>query len=162
MAKFTIPVEHLPPPNEDGNHVFRFRVVSEDRNRLSQYSTLYTVKSLGQIYPLETTAEAIEDSNLVNIYWETPSVYNTGASAVGASVIHNHQSEWKIHPSDIFVSWDSGEFEYFGRSEDSEIAIIKRAGSSTIRVIGQSANYPPVRSDIFKIFDTGTITFAIM
>lgn len=158
MAKFTVPVEHLPPPNADGNHLFRFRIVSEDRNRLSQYSTLYVISSKGQTYPLQTTAQLSQSASVVNVYWETPSIYNIGASAVGASVLHNHQSEWKIHPSDIFISWDSGSFEYFGRSNDSEIAIIKRPGAATIRVIGQAANYPPTRSDRFKIFDTGTVS----
>lgn len=158
MAKFVVPVENLPAPNEDGDHLFRFRIISEDRNRLSQYSTLYVIESKGQVFPLQTTAQLVTSASVVNLYWETPSIYNVGASAVGASVLHNHESEWKIHDSDIFVSWDSGDFEYFGRSRDSEIAIIKRPGTSTIRVIGQVANHPPTRSDKFKIFDTGTVT----
>jgi len=158
MTKFVVPVEGLPAPNDDGDHLFRFRIISEDRNRLSQYSTLYVIESKGQIYPLQTTAQVINSASVVNVYWETPSIYNVGASAAGASVLHDHESEWKIHDSDIFVSWDSGDFEYFGRNRDSEIAIIIRAGSSTLRVVGQVANYPPTKSDKFKIFDTGTIS----
>lgn len=158
MAKFTIPVEQLPPPNEDGTHVFRFRIISEDRNRQSEYSTLYTIESKGQIYPLQETAEVVSAGSVVNVYWEVPSYYNVGASAVGASVLHNHESEWKIHPSDIFVSWDGGTYEYFGRTVDSNIGVIKRQGASTLKVRGQVANYPPTVSDKFKYFETDTIS----
>lgn len=158
MAKFVIPVEQLPPPNDDGNHVFRFRVVSEDRNRQSEYSTLYVIESKGQIYPLQTSAEIISSGSVISVYWDTPSYYNVGASAIGASVLHTHESEWRLHPSDVFVSWDDGEYEYFGRTNDSNIGVIRRPGASTLKIRGQVANYPPKVSDIFKIFETDTIS----
>lgn len=157
MARFRIPVENLPNPNINGRHLFRFRIVSEDRNRISQYSPLFTVESKGQTNPLETQATVIISASVVNVYWETPSIYNTGASAVGASVQHNHESEWKVHDSDIFVSWDGNSFIYYGRSRDSEIGIIIPEGTSNARIIGQVANYPPTRSSLFEIFDTGTV-----
>ena len=158
MAKFTIPVEQLPPPDADGNHIFRFRILSEDRNRQSEYSTLFVIESKGQVYPLQTTPEVVSAGSVVNVYWDVPSYYNVGASAVGASVLHNHESEWKIHPSDIFVSWDGGTYEYFGRTIDSNIGVIKRQGASTLKVRGQVANYPPTVSDKFKYFETDTIS----
>lgn len=158
MPKFRVPVESLPAPNINGRHLFRFRVLSEDRNRQSQYSPLFTIESKGQVWPLETTATVSASGGVILVYWETPSVYNVGASAIGASVQHNHESEWKIHPSDIFVSWDGNEFIYYGRSADSEIALIPPSPSIvSVRVVGQVANYPPTRLDLFKIFDTGTI-----
>lgn len=158
MAKFRVPVEQLPAPNINGRHLFRFRVLSEDRNRLSQYSPLFTIESKGQIWPLETTATVSASGGVILVYWETPSYFNVGPSAVGASVLHNHESEWKIHDSDIFVSWNNQAFIYYGRSTDSEIALIPPDPSVTsVRVIGQMANYPPTRLDLFTIFDTGSI-----
>lgn len=158
MPKFTIPVEHLPPPNINGDHIFRFRIISEDRNRSSQYSTLYTIESKGQIWPLESSFEVSSSGSVTTVYWDTPSYYNVGASAVGASVLHNHESEWKIHPSDIFVSWDGGDYEYFGRSIDSNISIIRRLDATTLKVRIQVANHPPTVSDKFKILETDTIS----
>lgn len=158
MAKFRVPVEQLPAPNINGRHLFRFRVLSEDRNRLSQYSPLFTIESKGQIWPLETTATVSASGGVILVYWETPSYFNVGPSAVGASVLHNHESEWKIHDSDIFVSWNNQAFIYYGRSVDSEIALIPPDPSVvSVRVVGQMANYPPTRLDLFKIFDTGSI-----
>jgi hypothetical protein len=157
MARFRIPVESLPNPNINGRHLFRFRIVSEDRNRTSQYSPLFTVESKGQIYPDENQATVVVSASVISIYWETPSLYNTGASAIGTPVIHNHESEWKLHDSDIFVSWNGNPFIYYGRSRDSEIGIIIPESTINARVVGQVANYPPTRSSLFQIFDTGTV-----
>lgn len=157
MAKFKVPVEHLPPPNINGRHLFRFRVVSEDRNRQSQYSPLFTIESKGQIWPLESIVNISASGATVNVYWEAPSYFNVGPSAVGASVLHNHESEWKIHDVDIFISWDGNSFVYYGRSPDSEISILKPSGVSNVRVIGQMANYPPTKKEMFQLFDTGTV-----
>lgn len=87
MAKFRIPLPSLPPPNEDGNHLFRFRIASEDKTRVSAYSNLFVVKASGQVYPdisqvvgqnykvTKTTGGAI------TMAWEMPTTYNSGASA---------------------------------------------------------------------------------
>lgn len=158
MAKFVVPVEQLPPPNASGNHVFRFRVLSEDRNRQSPYSTLYVIESKGQIYPLESDFSVSSAGSLVSVYWDTPSYYNIGASAVGASVLHNHGSEIRAHFSDVFLSWDSQDYVYFGRTQDTNINVIKKTGATTLKVRVQAANYSPVVSDRFKILETGIIS----
>lgn len=156
MPKFRVPVENLPAPNSNGRHLFRFRVLSEDRNRQSQYSPLFTIESKGQIYPLQSQATVSISASVVTVYWTTPSVYNVGASAVGASVQHNHESEWRVHDADIFVSWNGDPFVYQGRSIISEVALTRPPGAVNVRVVGQVANYPPTRLELFKIFDTGT------
>jgi len=156
VAKFVIPVEKLGPPNEEGQQLFRFRIISADRNRFSQYSTLFAIDSTGQIFPSLSSACAIYATGVLNIYWNTPSIYNVGASAVGASVLHNHGTDWKAHDVDIFISWDSGTFEYQGRTRDNSFSVVK-LGYTTARVIGQMASYPPEINNIFEIFDTGTV-----
>ena len=160
MAKVRIPVEQLPPPNVVGDHYVRFRISTEDKNSISEWSKLFQVKSKGQIYPLESTYTVTTASNAINLVWETPSIYNTGPSAVGASVMHNHQSEWKVHDSDIFVKYDSAEYVYYGRSSDNSFSIPLPSGTSTVRVFVQVANHPPTKSDIFKIFETSVISVA--
>lgn len=87
MAKFTIPLPSLPPPNEEGNHLFRFRIASEDKTRVSAYSNLYVIKATGQVYP---NVSNVEGQNYkitkgagaaTTIAWEMPVEYNVGASA---------------------------------------------------------------------------------
>lgn len=156
MAKFVIPVETLGDPNTSGDHLFRFRIVSKDGVTYSKYSALYVIKSTGQIYPLQSASRYIVSSSVINVYWETPSTYNVGASATGASVVHNHGSERNAHNIDIYISWNSGEFEYAGRTKENVFPIIIKQAYTTARVYGQIANYPPTKSDLFKVFDTGT------
>lgn len=147
MPRFVVPVEDLPPPNENGDHLFRFRIISEDQNRVSEYSTLFTIKSTGQIHPLESeaVAEITGSGSVINLTWETPSLYNVGASAVGASVLHNHGVDWKVHDSDIFVKWIGDdlpdEFEYYGRSRDNVIGIIINQSASAALIVGDVAHY---------------------
>jgi hypothetical protein len=161
MAKFKIPVEKLPPPNINGDHLIRFRVSTEDRNSISEWSKLFSIPSVGQIHPLESEYTISASTNLVSVYWDTPSIYNTGASAIGASVLHNHESEWKQHDSDIFVKFDDLTTEYFvywGRSSDNSFSIVPYFGATSVRVIVQVASHPPTLLNKFKILDTGIVS----
>lgn len=158
MPKIRIPVEKLPPPNYLGDHYLRFRVSSEDRNSISEWSRLFEIQSKGQIYPLESEYSVVTASGVLNLIWDTPSIYNTGQSAIGASVLHNHQSEFKVHDADIFYRINGSSYSYYGRSKDNSFSLVIPPGTSTLQVCVQAANYPPTRSDIFKIFETETIS----
>lgn len=158
MPKIRIPVEKLPPPNYLGDHYLRFRVSSEDRNSISEWSRLFEIQSKGQIYPLQSEYSVVTASGVLNLIWDTPSIYNTGISAVGASVLHNHQSEFKVHDADIFYRINGSSYSYYGRSKDNSFSLVIPPGTSTLQVCVQAANYPPTRSDIFKIFETGVIS----
>jgi hypothetical protein len=161
MPKFVVPVEKLSPPYNDGTHTFRFRISTEDKNSISQWSNLYELESKGQIYPQQAEYSIVAQSTLVTVAWETPSVYNIGEFAVGASVQHNHESEWKIHDSDVFVKFNdflTPDFIYWGRSKDNAISIVPYSGASNIRVVVQAANHPPTKSTKFQLFDTGVVS----
>lgn len=160
MAKVRIPVEQLPPPNSVGDHYVRFRISTEDKNSISEWSKLFQIQSKGQIYPLESQYTVVSASGVVNLIWDTPSIYNVGPSAVGASVLHNHASEWKIHDSDIFVKINDQDYSYYGRSRDNSFSIVVPVGASAISVFVQAANHPPTKSNVFKIFETPSIPIA--
>lgn len=161
MAKVRIPVEQLPPPNSFGDHYIRFRISTEDKNSISEWSKLFQIQSKGQIYPLQSNYTISASTNLISVYWDTPSIYNISASSSGGSVLHNHQSEWKIHEADVFVKFNdavTADFVYWGRTSDNSFNIVPYAGATTARVVVQVANHPPTKSDIFKIFDTGVVS----
>ncbi len=85
MGKFKIPLSNLPPPNEDGNHIFRFRVTSEDKVQVSEYSTLYVIQSSGQVFPDKKESDKYRiiksSASTITVTWEAPSKYNIGALA---------------------------------------------------------------------------------
>lgn len=85
MGKFRIPLSNLPPPNEDGNHIFRFRITSEDKVRVSEYSTLYVIQSNGQVFPDKKNSSkyriATTSGSTITVTWEAPTKYNIGTLA---------------------------------------------------------------------------------
>lgn len=95
MAKFKISPENLPPPDSDGDHIFRFRITSEDKTRVSEYSNLYVLKSEGKTYPLRiskggnvfgesrilASTSKSGSGQVITALWETPTQFYTGASA---------------------------------------------------------------------------------
>jgi len=185
MARIRVPVEKLPPPNKDGTHLLRFRVSSEDRNSISEWSKLFQIKSTGQIYPESSIYTVQSSSAIVTITWDTPSKYNISASAIGASVQHNHGNEWKQHPSDIFVSFNNSvnsTFVYWGRTGDNSFSIIPQqyinqytsilnpeypdlfdplltvGDLENIRIVIQAASRPTEINAIFTFIDTENVS----
>jgi len=181
VAKITIPVEKLPAPNLNGDHAIQFRIVSDDRNRISAWSNLFIIKSIGQYRPLESDVTMIIGSNTVDVSWDTPSIYNyyTSASMSSASIQHNHTQDFKRHDTDVFIQWGSGSvmsnFEYHDRVNSDTTTIVIPQGSASVRVVGTVAthNIPKRLSNetesqynqrvttyledlmiLFKIFDT--------
>lgn len=155
MAKIRIPVEQLPPPNKYGDHNIQFRVVSEDRNRVSAWSTVNTIKSLGQYRPLQSNVEDNYISGIgqevISITWDTPTIYNYSPLLSSASIAHNHSANWKQHLTDIYIRWTggtaSGHYEYHDRVSTDTTTIIKPVALSPthVYVIGTVATYglPP-------------------
>lgn len=145
MSKIRIPVEKLPPPDIYGNHTLQFRIVSEDRNRVSAWSPLYTIKSIGQYRPLRSVVvenlESGGSQSSFTITWETPTVYNYDESLVSASIAHNHSQNFKQHQTDIFLRWyngtSSGHFEYHDRVLTDSTTIAKSTAN-----VGTSGHGP--------------------
>jgi hypothetical protein len=186
MSKIRIPVELLPPPNSNGDHVLQFRIVSEDRNKASEWSTLYNIKSIGQYRPQPSLV--VNDypsggsSNSITLIWDTPLVYNVGSGAT--EIVHNHSQNYKKHPTDIFVKYTGGSWagttnwQYHDRvSTDSTTISIPSVGTdptpASMMVIGLVATsgipydlsgtssmntYINQQKLLFKVFETSTIT----
>jgi hypothetical protein len=180
MAKVRIPVEHLPPPNQNGDHVFQFRIISEDRNRTSAWSNLYTIKSIGQYRPVQSDYifNYFNESDPATSYgsflltWTTPIVYNFSASLSSASISHNHSQDFKQHDTDIFLQWDdeSSDYEYYERVSSDSVTVIVPPNNERpfVKVIGLIAtsrtplissqselnNFMLENGDLFKVFET--------
>ena len=186
MAEIRIPVERLPTPDKNGDHAFQFRIISVDKNQWSAWSQLYVIKSIGQYRPLESNITAVISSEDVSLTWDTPTIYNyNSASITSASIAHNHSQKFKQHDTDVFVQWDSGNFEYHDRVASDTTSIVIPPGSASVRVLGAVAlkDIPRIGtfeenvdyqarldeylgvsgsvqgvSDLFKIFDTGVVS----
>jgi len=152
MAKFTIPLKNLPPPDKNGDHLLRFRVTTEDRNSISAWSKIFKVESLGQINPeqVESNVTALTENGPFEVTWKGDVI--TSVSSEVSTVNESQQY-------DIFVKWDSDPFYYFGRVTGNRVVIYKDPTASSMRVIGQLPSHPaPEETSVkFQIFDTSTV-----
>ena len=152
MPRFTIPLDQLPATSSSAQHIVRFRVISEDRNRISDWSPIFLFDSVGQIPSASVTYKLTETGSapkLLTLVWTGDYVtYNRPLDA-------NHQH-------DIFVSWSLGPYEYLGRQAGNSFSIPAKAGANKAQFYVQMPSYnslhppteEPVQSEILKIFET--------
>ena len=154
MAKFTIPINNLPPPNKEGFHTLRFRITTEDKNSLSQWSTLYSVESFGQVEPeqVESNITALTSDGPFEVVWNQ----DVSTSVNSQGVVDN-----ELQAYDIFVKWNyDASFNYFGRVTGNKVTVYKNLPATSLRVIGQLPSHPIPTEPIvkFQIFDTGVVS----
>ena len=131
--KFIIPLSKLPYPNADGTHRVRFRVTTQDRNELSEWSPIYIVDSPAQQSSASVSYQSQISGNVVTVSWTPNSLYKE---------------------YDVFTSIDSAPYQFFTRTPNNSI-VVSNTGSQ-IRVWVQLPTYPfpPSTSNTFKILET--------
>ena len=143
MAEIRIPVEKLPPPDENGDHAFQFRIISVDKNQWSAWSQLYVVKSIGQYRPKLSPVSASVQNGVMAVNWISPIVYNVSASLSSASIQHTRSLNSKFLDTDIFVQYSSGsamkDFGYLSRVSDDTVTVLIPPTSASVRVVGTVA-----------------------
>lgn len=155
MAKFIIPLDKLPPPYKNGDHYLRFRITTEDKNSLSQWSQIYDVRSVGQISPTQVDAlfVVIQNGGPYEINWNG----EISIELPSGSVIRKNIKEY-----DIFVKWNyNSDFNFSQRVVGDRVRIFEEenANPTTVRVVGQLVSHPLPLNIIpeFQVFDTGVI-----
>ena len=85
IKKIRIPFSQLVPIGTgiDKNYFLKYRIISSDKNRTSEWSTVYTVQPptiydsvldsiLSTQVTVSTSSVSLSDGTLVNIYWDVP------------------------------------------------------------------------------------------
>jgi hypothetical protein len=153
MAKFIIPINKLPPPAQDGTQNLRFRITTDDKNSLSQWSTIFYLESFGQKNPeqVESNVTALTEDGPFEVVWNQ----NVSTSVNSSGVVDN-----ELQSYDIFVKWNyDADFNYFGRVTGNKATLYKPLPATSLRVIGQLPSHPVPTEPIvmFQIFDTGVV-----
>jgi hypothetical protein len=153
MPKFIIPINKLPPPSQDGTQNLRFRITTDDKNSLSQWSTIFSVESVGQIDPdqVESNITALTADGPFEVVWNP----NVSTSVNAHGIVDN-----ELQAYDIFTKWSyDANFNYFGRVTGNKVTIYKPLPATSLRVIGQLPSHPiPTETIVrFQIFDTGVV-----
>lgn len=157
MAKFIIPLDKLPPPYKTGDHYLRFRVTTEDKNSISQWSQIFNVLSVGQISPTQVGARvvALEEGGPYEVSWRE----DISVELPSGSIVKRNINEY-----DIFVKWNyDADFKFYGRVLGNTVRIFEENDQTptSLRVSGQLTTHPlpPQKTESIQVFDTGVIEF---
>ena len=139
IRKVTIPRENLPPIGSDNKYLFRFRVVSEDGNRNSSWSPIYSIA--GQSY-----AEDQVDGSLSKL--SASVIMATWVPVIG-SVLY-----------DVFVKLDGGDYVYNGSTtvnSHSFIINVNNVPATNVGVIVQIASSSRTLNTDLQIWNSGIV-----
>lgn len=156
IKKVTVLKNALPPINaEEEKYVVRYRIISEDRNRISHWSPQFSIS------PEPVSLEAAEDQNIILEF--------VGDSLIAKwNVSSRAQEEFAKNPSlslssyDVYVAWGSqqGSTEpitsaYFATVSGNYISIPKDPSAASVRVVVQNMTYPRQYLPRVAIADSG-------
>lgn len=131
IKQIRIPKSSLPPINGTTlTYDFRYRIITEDKNRTSHWSPIYNAASQAA----EATAGALSIfSNIITVVW----------------------GDENGHPLyDVFVSFDGAPFFYHGTPSVHSYSFLK-IGTSTVQVKIQLVSYNKEINEDLLIFDSG-------
>lgn len=135
IQKVIVENSEFPTLSTNGEYSVRYRVVSEDRNRVSHWSPIYNIKA---DYEFITSGELSVEKNAghVLVIWNPITVKKDGNVLT------------KINEYDIWFRWhrsDAGDWKYLERVEATSLTILP-ATTYTINDIEQVL--PPNRLDV--------------
>ena len=115
VKKVTILNEDLPIINSDiGGYGVRYRIVSEDRNRVSHWSPTYFIDA-GYTYVNGNISEPAKSGTVVSVVWDKVEIKKDGNS-IG-----------KIRDYEIWVRWDKadgGDWIYDGKAQTNSASFV--------------------------------------
>jgi hypothetical protein len=135
IKKVIVQNADLPPVDINGEYFLRYRLISEDRNRVSHWSPIYNINPS---YELESSGPLLVEKNAshVLIIWSPVSIKKD------ESLIR------KAKEYDIWLRWhrsDSGDWEFFERVEGTSLTLIP---SDTYSIGGVEQENIPNRLDV--------------
>ena len=142
IKKVIINKASLPPLNGDiESYVVRYRIISEDRNRVSHWSPQFYVSA---------NAPEVEDLSNIEVTKSQDSII----------VTWNLDDDAEIPQTDVFVAWGSdmsgvGLYEYYATVTATSITIPIPNGKGSVDVRVQLSVYPRRLVDSRLIADSG-------
>ncbi len=124
MAKVIIPLSQLPPPNRDGTHVVRFRIATEDKGSISEWSKLFRVESTGQKSNGLVAADltVLTQGGPYEVKW-TPYIETIAAVSGSAN----------LNVYDIFVDENDGQgLKFYSRVNTNSVTVYSNTYYSAI------------------------------
>lgn len=117
IKRIKIATEDLPALKEDRKYYFRYRVVSDDKNRFSAWSPIQSVEA-----PPATATDG--------------QVIQTGTVATGSIITVAWDDQLNKSNYDIFAKYGSGEYSFQGTSRTNSYSF-RVTGTGSVTVVVQ-------------------------
>jgi hypothetical protein len=133
IKKLIIPKNQLPPVGDNNEYLLRYRIISDDKNRSSHYSPIFSVPAL--------EIEEVEGNVFVN---------GTSSTAIWGD--ENNRPRY-----DIFVKFDGGSYFYHGTSPIHTYGFLN-TGTTNVRVAVQVEGINKQRNVDLTIFESSVVS----
>lgn len=156
IKKVIIPFSDLPAIyGTDFTYNVRYRIVSEDRNRYSHWSRIYTINAstnndgepminpYSYSYVKETVTTDTGTTTGIRLGWQLV------PGAVVPTVLTSY---------DIFVKRDAGSWEYLDTTSAQTYTVLRTGTETLITIALQAPTYPKERNTLAILFATPAIT----
>lgn len=151
--KIIIPRESLPAPDtQNGYYQIRYRIVSDDRNRISAWTPIFTVDP-ELIYTVSGSMSVNKASGIVSATW--PEVTVKKGSTGKAENLGNYDV-WVRWHTGTYGTVDSGAWTFYGSVPITNVTISVPSGMSYFSIEVYRPGLPIARSQTngFKVFST--------
>jgi len=128
--------------SDGAGYFFRYRIISEDRSRVSQWSP---IQQLLTVRAGDAPGEVLinPDSNIVNVTWGDEVLPS------GYQISRNRYN--------VFVGFDNAQPTFNGLAYGKTYSFIS-TGVTNVRVIVQLEAYLGTRSEYLEVFDSGIVS----
>lgn len=136
IKKVVIAKNTLPSVTSDNKYLVRYRIVSEDRNRVSGWSPVFQLDAKIPTTLASNNVTHSISNKLVSLAWIDPEARNS---------------------YDIFVKSDAGAYQYHGTATSQSYGFLTNATSS-IQFSIQVSSISKEKSEILEIYESNTIS----
>jgi hypothetical protein len=160
IKKVRISRDNLPPISADqGKYVVRYRIISNDRNRVSHWSPQFLVSLTPPNF------EAAEDRNIsVTVAGSTLVVrWNISAKAQAE---FNKNPKLELTSYDVYLVWGDSPTStnpigsptaYYATSSGNYLTVPIETGRESVRIVVQAITYPRKYTPAVAIADSGVV-----
>jgi hypothetical protein len=136
IRKVVVAKNTLPNVTSDNKYLVRYRIVSEDRNRVSGWSPVFQLAAKTPTPLLENNVTYSISNKLVNLAWI---------------------DEDSRNGYDIFIKTDSDPYQYHGTTTLQSYSFLTNATSS-IQFSIQASSISKEKSEILEIYESSIIS----
>lgn len=147
IKKVIIPKSELPAIESNNfSYNIRFRIVSEDKNRISHWSPIYNVDATEQI--------PSAGNKLVYSYVKENATDSDGNTIKSVRINWIVPLDLGINFFDVFVKRDSDPYQYIGTTASNTYTIFEEGTETHIKVAVQAPTYPKQINSNAYLFET--------